>query len=299
MAYRNLMVESPAHISCKQNQLVVCTTQTSSVPIEDICAVLIENRQTVITTAALAALAQNGSAVYVCDEKHLPCGVLLPFASHSRQLAVVRGQMEASLPHKKRLWQQVVQAKIANQAQCLALCGKQQEAAALLGRAKTVTSGDKENAEAAAAAYYFPALFGAGFTRSAQDGRNAALNYGYAILRGAMARSVAAYGFLPCLGLHHCSELNAFNLADDLMEPYRPVVDLYAAANISEDSPLTPVLKRCLYNLLNVEIRINNQRHSVAYAMEQTVQSLRRCTQDGQARLSLPTLLAHRQHGYE
>lgn len=109
-----------------------------------------------------------------------------------------------------------------------------------------MTSGDKDNLEAAAAAYYFPALFGTGFTRSADDGRNAALNYGYAILRGYAARCAAVYGLLPWEGLHHCSQLNQYNLADDLMEPFRPVVDLYVAANVDEASTLAPALStRC------------------------------------------------------
>lgn len=137
------------------------------------------------------------------------------------QLTVAHAQQTLTLPAKKRLWQQLVIAKIENQAECLALCGKTQEAAFLHSRARAVTSGDKDNLEASAAAFYFPALFGTGFTRSADDGRNAALNYGYAILRGYAARCAAVYGLLPWEGLHHCSQLNQYNLADDLMEPFR------------------------------------------------------------------------------
>lgn len=184
-------------------------------------------------------------------------------------------------------------AKIKNQAECLALCGKTQEAAFLFGRAKAVTSGDKDNLEASAAAYYFPALFGAGYTRRNEDTRNAALNYAYAILRGYMARCLAVYGFLPCLGLHHDSELNQFNLADDLMEPFRPVADLYVAANVAEDAAMTTALKGQLVNLLNADVLFGNQYHSVAYAMERMVQSLR-----GQT-LQLPKLLEYKQHSYE
>lgn len=226
MSYRCLMIVNPARIRCKNEQLLIETEEVHSVPIEDISAIVLESRQSTITTAALAALAQNGVVTFWCDETHLPCGISLPFAQHSRQLGVLRWQMELTLPTKKRMWQQIVTAKIKNQAECLALCGKTQEAAFLFGRAKAVTSGDKDNLEASAAAYYFPALFGAGYTRRNEDTRNAALNYAYAILRGYMARCLAVYGFLPCLGLHHDSELNQFNLADDLMEPFRPVADL-------------------------------------------------------------------------
>ena len=217
MSYRCLMIVNPARIRCKNEQLLIETEEVHSVPIEDISAIVLESRQSTITTAAMAALAQNGVVTFWCDETHLPCGISLPFAQHSRQLGVLRWQMGLTLPAKKRMWQQVVTAKIQNQAECLALCGKTQEAAFLFGRAKAVTSGDKDNVEASAAAYYFPALFGEGYTRRNEDTRNAALNYAYAILRGYMARCLTVYGFQPCLGLHHDSELNQFNLADDLM----------------------------------------------------------------------------------
>ena len=193
---------------------------------------------------------------------------------------------------------QNVTAKIDNQAECLALCGKTQEAAFLHSRARAVTSGDKDNLEAAAAAYYFPALFGTGFTRSADDGRNAALNYGYAILRGYAARCAAVYGLLPWEGLHHCSQLNQYNLADDLMEPFRPVVDLYVAANVDEARTLAPALKHALFGLMNADILSGGQHHSVAYAMERLVQSLRTGMEKGGA-LALPKLLAWQPHGYE
>ena len=293
MSYRCLMVVNPARIRCRNEQLLIETDSVHSVPIEDISAIVLESRQSTVTAAAMATLAQNGAVIFWCDETHLPCGVSLPFAQHSRQLGVLRWQMELTLPTKKRLWQQIVTAKIQNQAECLALCGKTQEAAFLFGRAKAVTSGDKDNLEAAAAAYYFPALFGAGYTRRSEDARNAALNYAYAILRGYMARCLAVYGFLPWLGLHHDNELNQFNLADDLMEPFRPAADLYVAANVAEEAALTPGLKGCLVNLLNVDILSGGQHHSVAYAMERLVQSLR------SQPLQLPKLLEYKQHSYE
>lgn len=159
MAYRCVIVSNPAHISTRSEQLVVETDERHTVPIEDISALMLESRRATLSAAALSALAQNGTAVFVCDEKHLPCGVLLPYAQHSRQLAAARAQLSLTLPAKKRFWQQLVTAKIDNQAECLALCGKTQEAAFLHSRARAVTSGDKDNLEAAAAAYYFPALF--------------------------------------------------------------------------------------------------------------------------------------------
>lgn len=296
MAYRNVMITTPCRISCKQGQLLVQGDVSASFPIEDLLSVLIESRQCTITTAALAALAGEGVTVFACDEKHIPCAVTLPFARHSRQLAVTRQQLGWTAAGKNRWWQQIVQAKIRNQAECLALCGRCETAALLRKRSDAVRRGDSENREATAAALYFPALLGDGFTRSAEtDARNAALNYGYAILRGCMARCLAVYGFTPWMGLHHESTLNAWNLADDMMEPYRPVVDLFVAAQVGPDAPLDTRLKSCLFNLLNMDIRSGGQRHSVAYAMERQTQSLR---SDAKA-LVLPELMPLQPHSYE
>lgn len=296
MAYRNVMITTPCRIHCKHGQLIVQGDASASFPIEDLLSVLIESRQCTITTAALAALTEEGVTVFACDEKHIPCAITLPFARHSRQLEITRIQLGWTQPVRNRWWQQIVQAKIRNQAECLALCGCCEGAALLRSRAAGVRSGDRENREATAAALYFPALFGEGFTRGEEsDTRNAALNYGYAILRGCMTRCLAVYGFLPWLGLHHNSTLNAWNLADDMMEPYRPVVDLFVASQVREDAPLDTRLKSCLFNLLNMDIRSGGQRHSIAYAMERQVQSLR----SDAKMLGLPELMPLQLHCYE
>lgn len=269
---------------------------SASFPIEDLLSVLIESRQCTITTAALSALAKEGVAVFTCDEKHIPCAVTLPFSRHSRQLEVTHQQLNWTVSEKNRWWQQIVQAKIRNQAECLALCGRCEKAVILRKRSDAVRRGDSENIEATAAAIYFPALFGEGFTRGAEaDTRNAALNYGYAILRGCMARCLAVYGFIPWMGLHHESTLNAWNLADDMMEPYRPVVDLFVAAQVGSNASLDARLKSWLFNLLNMDIRSGGQRHSVAYAMERQTQSLRSNAQI----LILPELMPLQPHSYE
>ncbi len=299
MAFRNILIESPARISCRNRQLIICTDCDHSVAIEDISALLIESRQSVITAAALSELGQSGCAVFVCDEKHLPAAVLTPYARHSRALSVLRSQMEASEPQKKRLWKQIVEMKIGNQARCLRLCGQEAEADSLAALASRVKSGDPDNVEAVAAARYFPRLFGRGFVRGDENGQNAALNYGYAILRGCAARCLAVYGFLPALGLHHRSELNSFNLADDLMEPFRPVVDLLAARHIGRDDELTPERKRMLFNCLNLDVLSGMQRHSVSYAMERLTHSLARSLERGEAELTATELTELRQHRYE
>lgn len=300
MVYRNLMIASNAQLKIQNEQLLITTDATHRIPIEDINSLLIENRQSTITIATLAKLAQDGVTVYVCDEKHTPCAIMMPFAQNSRQYGMVKLQESMSLPLQKQLWQQIVKSKINNQAKCLELNDFLQDAKHLQALAKTVTSGDSNNVEAVAAASYFKTLFGKGFSRGDDnDLRNAALNYGYAIIRGHIARLIASYGFLPMKGLHHCSELNAYNLADDFIEPFRPVVDLLVAQELQNIEQFNTQVKQKLYNLLNVDINITSQMHSVAYAAEKMIQSYTRCCQKSTKELILPKLVALRQHTYE
>jgi len=227
LSWQTLLVEKPAKLSLKQGQLN-CLSDTGeclTLPVEELHSVVLESHQGQISTALLSHLQSQGVVVYTCDEKHLPNGLLIPFHQHSRQLQVAQSQIEASQPLKKRLWQHLVQNKILNQADCLARCNSQ-DSHLLETLAEEVQSGDKGNREAQAAKLYWPRLFGSGFRRFSQTHwTSSALNYGYAILRGAMARSVVANGLLPCFGLNHQSQLNAFNLVDDLIEPFRPLVD--------------------------------------------------------------------------
>ena len=299
MAFRNIIIENPAYISIRNSQLVIRTDAEHSVALEDISALLLENRQSTITTAALSQLGQRGCAVFVCDEKHMPCAVLSPFHQYVRELSVLRNQLAMSEPRKKRLWQQIVQEKIRNQAICLQLAEKPEQAERLQNMIRGVCSGDSGNVEAAAAQAYFPALFGAAFTRDDDNGWNSALNYGYAILRGCMARMLAAYGFLPALGLHHRSTLNPFNLADDLMEAFRPLVDLLVFREIGETDELVPKAKRMLFNCLNLDVLSGEKHHSTAYAIERTVQSLSKAMEAKEAELMLPRLIDLKQHCYE
>ena len=299
MAFRNVIVESPARISIKNEQLIIETDCPHTLATEDISALLLESQRSTVTTAALSKLGQCGCCVYVCDEKHMPCAVLTPFCRNSRAHGVIKTQLEVSSVVKKQLWKQIVTAKIRNQAIALRLTGQENAADGLEQMAKDVRSGDSGNLEAAAAHRYFPTMFGSGFTRSEDNGINSALNYGYAILRGCMARYISAYGLLPSLGIHHCSELNGFNLADDLMEPFRPVIDLLAAEYAEEAQPLTPPQKRILFNCLNLEIEVNKKKYTTAYAMELLVQSVLRAFRDGTAKAAVPTLLAPKQHSYE
>ena len=230
MAYRNIIVTRNIGISVHNYQLVI-GNEDMCVPLEDINCLVLEHAGIMISSGVLQRLSENGCLVYICDEKHLPSTVVLPIARHSRHFKMLTAQLAITKPRQNRIWQQIVKQKIANQAMCLKLCGKK-NADQLYNMTKKVQSGDKTNVEAQAAALYFKSLFGNDFTRGDDNGINAALNYGYSILRGHISRSIVCYGFEPSLGINHHSQLNNFNLADDFIEPYRAIVDYFVYSGL-------------------------------------------------------------------
>lgn len=203
-----------------------------------------------------------------------------------------------TLPTRKRIWAEVVAAKIGNQARCLQLMGIPGYED-LHEMAKSVRPGDPDNLEASAAAVYFPLLFGSGFTRSEDSIRNSCPNYGYAILRGAVARNLAIRGVEPCLGIFHHNELNQFNLADDLMEPYRPLVDLFVASGISDDMQMSPPVKQQLFNLSNYLIFQGKKRYKAISAVGRMTDSFVRILHKQGRDLELPELLPLQEYHYE
>ena len=222
MGYRNIKIESSIGLHIKNSQLII-GDKGVSFPLEDINCVLIENQSVTVSSYMLQEFAKNEIALYVCDEKHLPNAVLLPLVKHSRHFKMLTRQIEVGKPLIKRLWQQIIVCKIKNQALCLKemkLDGYDK----LLAMTKEVQSGDKTHVEAKAAAYYFRALYGDDFTRDSECIINSTMNYAYAIIRGLIARSIVCYGLEPSLGMFHHSELNSFNLADDLIEDRKSVV---------------------------------------------------------------------------
>ena len=299
MEFRSVFVSNPAQLSVRRGQLVIRQEEERSVPMEDLSALLLESRAVSITTAALQELTDHGVTVYLCDETHLPAALVLPMNRHSRQLKLLKGQIAMRRPTQKRVWQGVVMSKISNQARCLSLLRKD-EAEELRELADQVRSGDPDNWEAVAAARYFPALFGAGFTRGEECRVNAALNYGYAILRGAVARHLVIRGLEPCLGIFHHSELNRFNLADDLMEPYRPLVDLYVASHIPDDEgDLTPAIKQQLFQLSHYLVEQGGKQFRAISAIGRMADSFSRIVQSGEGQLELPHLLPLQLGRYE
>ncbi len=300
MAYRNIFITKPAFISSKLEQLIIKIDETSNqIPIEDISTVMVENQGVCITAYALAKLSEAGACVFFCDEKHLPCAVMHPLNTHSRQLKMLKAQIDRPKPFHKKLWRQIIQAKISNQAKCLKVLWKD-ESEKLVEMSKNISSGDKGHLEGAAAAIYFRSLFGKNFSRENDNLINACLNYGYAIIRGVIARTLVCYGFETSLAIFHHSELNNFNLADDLIEPYRPIVDLFTAQNIMDkDGDLTPALKQQLFGLLSMSVMQSGEKHSITYAVERTVKSLSSLYLEKKDTLLLPELIPLKIHEYE
>lgn len=303
MVWRSVVISQPAKLKREHFSLVIEQAQSARVPFEDIAIILLNNREITLTHPVLSACAEYGIGLYSTGDNHQPNGVFLPFLSHSRATRMMRLQLDIDKPQAKRAWAEMVKIKISNQAQCLKLA-KRGDAERLLSYASRVRSGDSENMEAQASSYYFPQLFGVGFHRAKDCWVNAALDYGYAIIRGAIARSLVAHGFQPNIGLFHRSEQNAFNLADDLIEPYRALVDLYVFQNTNPhalpEAELTPADKVALVALLNVDVQMPRGNMSVLSSIEQATESLVRLF-DGanESVLELPVLTGLSQHVFE
>ena len=310
MIKKTLCFSNPAYLSLKNSQLVIRLPEVEScdnlsdsfkqqsertIPIEDIGVVLLDNKRITITSSALEALIENNSAVITCDSKNMPIGLLLPLCGNTTQNERFRMQVDASLPLKKQLWQQTIKQKISNQAKILSIYTNA-DVGCMYAWADKVRSGDPENLEARAAAYYWKNIFTdiSDFVRG-RDGEppNNLLNYGYAILRAVVARSFVASGLLPTLGIHHHNRYNAYCLADDVMEPYRPYVDglvLDIMCLTNDYSELTKEIKIRLLSIPVLDTTIGGKKSPLMIATQQTTASLYKCFNGEQRRVVYPEL---------
>lgn len=292
MAWRGLHLTRAARLTLADNQLVVAQeAATIRVALEDIGWMVIDTPQVSLTTALISACMEAGIAIVTTDARHTPSGLLLPFHRHHRQAGVASVQLRASGPLTKRLWQRIVRAKIGNQAAHLVRIGR--EAAPLPEMAGLVGSGDAENIEARAAREYWRRLFPAFVRDDDTDFRNGLLNYGYAVVRAAVARAVVAAGLLPSVGLHHAGAANAFNLADDLVEPFRPFVDEtvfgLSDGGIRKEGEATVADRQVLAGLPLREVTLGAERMTLLAASEAVAASLVRALEGGSpAVLRLP-----------
>lgn len=305
MIKRTLYFGNPAYLSLKLKQLVVRLPQkdgenkdekelTRTVPIEDIGVVVLDHKQITVTQGLISELLDNNCAVITCDSRQLPVGLLLPLAGNSVQNERFRLQIDASLPLKKQMWQQTIEAKIRNQAAMLHYSTGETHNN-MLKWSEAVRSGDTENMEARAAVYYWKTVFPDNpyFVRDHEGGgANALLNYGYAILRAIVARALVASGLLPTLGIHHHNRYNAYCLADDIMEPYRPYVDRIVFDMISDDpqAEISVANKIRLLNIPVTEVIIGGRRSPLMVAVSHTTTSLVKCFRGESRRLSYPEM---------
>ncbi len=310
MIKRTLYFGNPAYLSVKLAQLEIRLPQVENnetlsdyfkesvvkhVPIEDIGVVVLDHKQITITQGAMSALLDNNVAVITCDEHRMPSGLMLPLDGNTTQSERFRDQIEASLPLKKQLWQQTIQAKILNQSTVLYRqrgleCGNME------AWAKRVKSGDSDNLEGRAAAFYWQNLFGhiKGFRRDREGvPPNNLLNYGYAILRAVVARSLVGSGLLPTLGIHHHNRYNAYCLADDIMEPYRPYVDKLVSGIVDSGADITNLTKEIKGQLLSIpvlDVVINGRRSPLMIGVGMTTASLYKCYSGEIRKIAYPSM---------
>ncbi len=300
MTWRSVVISRPAKLRREQFRLAIEQEQTAFVPFEDIAVIVLNHREISLTHPVLSACGEYGISLFATGDTHHPSGVFLPFLPHSRATKWMRLQLDLPRPVAKQTWASIVRQKIANQSTCLHL-NEREGVDRLNSYAQRVRSGDVGNLEGQAAALYFVQLFGKGFRREDARFANAAMDYGYAVLRGTIARGLVAHGLLPSLGIFHSSEQNAFNLADDVIEPFRPVVDLFVSKHMSlAGTELNPQDKASLVALLNVDVEMPRGKMSVLSAIEHTIESLARIYDGGSdSLLELPTLIPLQQHRLE
>lgn len=300
MSWRSVMITQPTKLSIQNKQLKITQEDEWSVPLEDISTIILETAQVNLSAKAMSMIADNQIVMYSCNDKHLPNGVFIPFACHSRQLKVLKQQLECKESFQKRCWQKIIVSKISNQAKVLNMCQKEKMAKYLENLIKQVNSGDTLNKEAVAAKAYFSSLFGKEFSREIDNIYNACLNYGYSIIRGAIARSIVTFGYLPAIGMHHKNELNNYNLVDDFIEPFRPIVDLWVKTNIEKDNEFNKDRRAGLVNLLNANVLMQGKTQSVNNAINIMIASYTTAiNKNDYKKLELPEILPIKIHSYE
>lgn len=304
MTFRSVMISNPSCLQINKSQLQI--TQDSNkftVPLQDIACIILNHYAINLSGAVLSSCADNNIILISCDNTHLPNGIFHSFLPHSRQNLVLQRQLSLSQPFKKRLWQNIIEQKITNQASVIEkIYPASIELTKLQHLAQTVLSGDKNNNEAQASKIYFPELFGRDFIRIGKNRNtsnneyqeiNGLLNYTYTIIRSLICRALVGYGLLPTLGLFHDNQFNAFNLADDFIEPYRPYIDwyIYELVNDKQTMELSPSIKAALIDILNHIIVIDNKLTTILNSIDLMIKSFISSINDNNhSLLKLPTL---------
>ncbi|HTO35339.1 MAG TPA: type II CRISPR-associated endonuclease Cas1 [Flavobacterium sp.] len=292
MLKKSVLLENKASVSSKNLQLIIKTdARESSIPIEDIGFIVIDNPEVYISIPAMNLLVENNASVIICGNNHLPNGMFLNLNSHHIQQEIFKNQINASVPLKKQLWQQTIVEKINNQGILLEKITQKKNNFDFL--ASKVLSGDMSNMEGVAASQYWKDFFDFGFKRERfGDYPNNFLNYGYAILRAATARALSGSGLLNTLGIHHKSKYNAFALADDIMEPFRPIVDekVFELTQKYDEQELNTQLKAELLQILTRTVYFKNEKSPLMVALQKTASSLQQCFTGERKKIKYPKL---------
>lgn len=292
MIKRTLLVENKTAITCKNGQLVLKSElRESTVPIEDIGFLVIDNPEIYLSIPAINLMTENNTVIIICGINHLPNGMFLNLNSHHIQQEIFKNQIEASVPLKKQLWQQTVVEKIKNQGILLSMITKKPNHFAYL--TSKVLSGDTSNMEGVAASFYWKSFFEIDFKRERfGDYPNNFLNYGYAILRAATARALSGSGLLNTLGIHHKSKYNAFALADDIMEPFRPLIDekVFELMQKYDEQELNTLIKSELLQVLTRTVYFREEMSPLMVALQKTASSLQQCYTGNRKKIKYPKL---------
>ena len=296
MAFKTLTVDSPAELHVRSGQLTIQREQDPKplhVDLDDLACIVLANLDITLSTGALNMIASHGITILGCGRNFMPTSIMLPFAQNSRYSAVVDKQLNMTVPFQKQLWKRIVQQKISNQAKVLQITG-QPGHERLVELAKAVRSGDIDNREAVAAQHYFSQLL-PGYVRNEVSATSSALNYGYAVIRSTLARAVVSHGFITSVGLHHENGRNEFNLVDDLIAPFRPMVDLQMLqVDLSNEEPehLTRSARKNITAVLRNLCRIAGRKATCLIACEEVVLGLKRAIENHDTReLCLPSIL--------
>jgi len=292
MIKKSILLENKASISTKSLQLVIKTeSRESSIPIEDIGFIVIDHPEIYVSIPAMNLLVENNTSVIICNASHLPNGMFLNLNSHHIQQEIFKNQINASVPLKKQLWQQTIVEKITNQGILLQKITSKKNNFDFL--ASKVLSGDSSNMEGVAASFYWKVFFEQKFKRERfGDYPNNFLNYGYAILRAATARALSGSGLLNTLGIHHKSKYNAFALADDIMEPFRPIVDEKVAdiMHNNTEQELNTQIKAELLQILTRTVYFKDEKSPLMVALQKTASSLQQCYTGDRKKIKYPKL---------
>ncbi len=291
MAFRTLEISKPSEIHIKTGEMIIQQEEcTVEIPLEDLMTIVCIGSGIRLSTQALGKICDNGISLMVMDEKYRPVGIMNSVEGNSRQMEVMTHQISLPETLKNRLWIEIVRQKLANQGRVLRLLNRKGEEQ-LIDLSEKVLNQRADYCEAAGAKTYFEILQ-PGITRREEDPINSQLNYGYAVVRNALIRNLLSAGFQPGLGIHHCNQLNAFNLADDLIEPWRPIVDLTAYSNPAQNQKLSKEERYIMAHVLHNACLMDKRKVSILSGIECMVESLKRIMVDkSDEDLKLPTVI--------